>query len=67
MGKHYYIVYGLQPWTKADEKRLDKLAPKGFVGNVVEKLIQKGYVLDEERMGLYAPDGTKVCSVCSAF
>ena len=67
MRKHYYIVNGLQPWTKVDEKKLDKLVPNGFVGNVVEKLIQQGYVLDEERMGLFAPDGHKVCNICSVF
>ena len=63
----YYIVNGLQPWTKADEKKLNKRVAKGYVGNVVEKLISQGYVLDEQRMGLYAPDGHKVCSVCSVF
>ena len=67
MRKHYYVVDGLQPWSKADEKRLDKLVPNGYVGNVVEKLIQKGYVLDEENMKLFAPNGEKVCNMCSAF
>ena len=67
MRKHYYVVDGLQPWSKADEKRLDKLVPNGYVGNVVEKLIQKGYVLDEENMKLFAPNGGKVCNMCSAF
>lgn len=67
MRKHYYIVNGLQPWSKADEQRLDKLVPNGYVGNVIEKLVQRGYVLDEERMAFYAPNGEKVCNMCSAF
>lgn len=67
MRKHYYVVNGLQPWSKVDEQNLDKLVPNGYVGNVVEKLVQKGYVLDEENMKLFAPDGSKVCNMCSAF
>lgn len=67
MRKHYYVVNGLQPWSKVDEQNLDKLVPNGYVGNVVEKLVQNGYVLDEENMKLFAPDGTKVCNMCSAF
>ena len=67
MRKRYYIVNGLQPWSKADEKRLDTYVPTGFVGNVIEKLIQKGYILDEEKMVFCKPDGTKICNLCSAF
>ena len=67
MRKHYYIVDGIQPWTKADEAKIDKLVPKGYVGNAVEKLIQQGYVMDIDRMGLYSPTGEKVCNLCSAM
>ena len=67
MRKRYYIVNGLMPWSEFDEKRIDKLMPKGFVGNAVEKLMQQGYTLDEERMGLYSPDGKKVCSITEAL
>ena len=67
MRKHYYIVNGLQPWTKADEKKLDRLIEKSYIGNVTEKLIQHGYTLDEQEMVLTAPDGRKVCRFCKAL
>jgi len=60
MRKHYYIVNGLQPWTKADEKKLDCLIKGNYIGNVTEKLIQKGYVFDEEKKMLFAPDGAPI-------
>lgn len=66
MRGRYYIVNGLMPWSKFDEMRIDKLMPEGFMGNAVEKLIQQGYTLDEERMGLYTPDGKKVCNITEA-
>ena len=67
MRKHYYVVNGIQPWSKADEAKLDKLVKKGFIGNVVERLVQQGYVLDENQMALFGPDGRKVCRMCSAL
>lgn len=67
MRKHYYIVEGLQPWTKEDEKKLDKLAPNGFIGNVTEKLMQKGYVMDKETLTLMTADGEKVCRFCKVL
>ena len=67
MRKHYYIVEGYQPWSKVDMAKLDKLVPEWFIGNVVERLIQQGYVLDTNRMGFYAPDGKKVCSICEVL
>ena len=67
MRRHYYVVNGLQPWSKADEVKLDLLVGEGYIGNVVEKLIQNGYVLDEERKGLYTPDGVRVCQMCEAI
>lgn len=67
MRKHYYIVDGLQPWTKADEKKLDRLVESDYIGNVTEKLIQKGYVLDESKMAFFAPDGALVCRFCETL
>ena len=67
MRGRYYIVNGLMPWSKIDERRIDNLMPKEFMGNAVEKLMQQGYKLDEERMGLFAPDGRKVCSITEAL
>ena len=67
MRKHYYIVNGLQPWSKADEKKLDRLVGEGFIGNVTEKLMQKGYQLNEEKMVLFAPDGAVVCRFCETL
>ena len=67
MRKHYYIVDGYQPWSKMDMAKLDKLVPEWYIGNVVERLMQNGYILDKERMGFYAPDGKKVCSICEVL
>ena len=65
MKRHYYVVNGLMPGSSFDENRLDKLlGMKGYIGNVTEKLIQKGYVLDENKKALYAPDGARVCDYC---
>ena len=67
MRKHYYIVNGLQPWTKADEGKLDRLVKKDFIGNVTERLIMNGYQLNEEKMALYTPYGELVCRFCKAL
>lgn len=62
MRGRYYVFNGFHACSKADEKKLDSLLPKNFMGNAVEKLISEhGYRLNENTGVFYAPDGKKVC------
>ena len=62
MRGRYYVMGGFMAAGKYDEKRLDKLMPESFRGNVVEKLIsEKGYRLDTESGIFYSPEGKMVC------
>ncbi|MBP5783001.1 MAG: hypothetical protein J6W04_05620 [Bacteroidales bacterium] len=64
MRRHYYVINGLCPWSEEDEKKIDSLLPKDFTGNAIEKLMEKGYTLDEN--GFYTPEGKKVCNMTTA-
>ena len=62
MRGRYYVYKGFHPCTKVDEMQIDRLMPKNFLGNAVEKLIsEKGYQLDEENSVFLSPEGKKVC------
>ena len=61
-----YLVKGLRPWTKADEKKLDALVPENFAGNVTEHLRKQGYILDEQQLILASPGGMRICRFCDA-
>ena len=62
MRGRYYVMNGFHPCSKVDEMQIDRLIPKNFLGNAVEKLIsEQNYRLDEENGVFYAPDGKKVC------
>lgn len=62
MRGRYYVMNGFRPSTKLDEMQIDRLMPKNFLGNAVEKLIsEEGYKLDEQEGVFYSPDGKKVC------
>ena len=60
MRRRYYVINGYMACSKADEARIDRLMPKNFTGNAVEKLLREGYVLDEGAGKLFSPDGKMV-------
>ncbi len=62
MRGRYYVMGGFMAAGKYDEARLDRLMPKSYRGNVVEKLIsEQGYRLDTSDGVFYSPKGEMVC------
>ncbi len=62
MRGRYYVMNGFIASCKADEQNIDRLMPKSFQGNAVEKLIRQGYTLNEESGILFSPNGKRIAS-----
>ena len=62
MKGRYYVFNGFYTSSKWAKERLDRLVPKNYKGNVMERLVARdGYRVDEEKGILYSPDGKIIC------